>query len=208
MNSVLIPRPEHPNPQWERTAWKNLNGEWQFEIDYSKSGEARELFRADSLAGSITLPFCPESELSGVGIKDFMYCVWYRREVILPEGWVKGVKEAGEKVILHFGAVDYLTTVYVNGKQVGTHKGGYASFAFDITHYINVEDGKRLERALMREQQQDHPNYEELCRRFLADSKDFSKDNLDKANIKKYYQNNNLNQCLEEIKVDIDKMLL
>ena len=74
--------------------------------------------------------------------------------------------------------------------------------------YINVEDGKRLERALMREQQQDHPNYEELCRRFLADSKDFSKDNLDKANIKKYYQNNNLNQCLEEIKVDIDKMLL
>ena len=60
----------------------------------------------------------------------------------------------------------------------------------------------------MREQQQDHPNYEELCRRFLADSKDFSKDNLDKANIKKYYQNNNLNQCLEEIKVEIDKMLL
>lgn len=74
--------------------------------------------------------------------------------------------------------------------------------------YINVEDGKRLERALKREQQQDNPNYEELCRRFLADSKDFSKDNLDKANIKKYYENNELNQCIEEIKADINKMLL
>ena len=129
MNSVLIPRPEHPNPQWERTAWKNLNGEWQFEIDYSKSGEARELFRADSLAGSITLPFCPESELSGVGVKDFMYCVWYKKKLAISSDEL-----AGNRVIFHIGAADFDTRLWVNGKKIGlNHLGGYVSFEYDIT---------------------------------------------------------------------------
>ena len=73
--------------------------------------------------------------------------------------------------------------------------------------YINVEDGKRLERALKREQEQSNPNYDELCRRFLADNSDFSKENLDRAHIKHYYENNELKQCIEEIKVDINKIL-
>ncbi len=73
--------------------------------------------------------------------------------------------------------------------------------------YIEVEDGKRLGRALQREQQQTNPNYEELCRRFLADSSDFSKENLEKANITKRYENNNLEQCIKEIEVDIRKIL-
>ena len=82
MNTVQnqdCPRAEHPNPQWERKNWKNLNGEWMFEIDNSKSGEERGLQKADTLSRKIVLPFCPESELSGIGEKDFMYCVWYKR---------------------------------------------------------------------------------------------------------------------------------
>lgn len=76
-----------------------------------------------------------------------------------------------------------------------------------IPIYVEVEDGKRLERALKREQQQVCPNYEELCRRFLADSRDFSKVNLDSANIKKYYENNDLEQCIKQIEEDIKKMI-
>lgn len=76
-----------------------------------------------------------------------------------------------------------------------------------IPIYINVEDGERLERALKREQQQNEPNYDELCRRFLADNKDFSKENLDAANIKVYYENNDLEECTKKIKEDIINML-
>ena len=136
-----IPRPEYPRPQMVRNDWINLNGCWEFEIDQSVSGKERLLQQADHLAGMITVPFCPESKLSGVGFTDFMACVWYRKEIVLPEDWHKGMA-AGERVILHFGAVDYLTTVYVNGQEAGTHKGGYSSFELDITHYINKEDPK------------------------------------------------------------------
>ena len=73
-----------------------------------------------------------------------MSCVWYRREVILPAGWVRGMNEAGERILLHFGAVDYFATIYVNGEEVGTHKGGYASFNFDITPYVDAGTGKAV----------------------------------------------------------------
>ena len=128
-----IPRPEHPNPQMMRKDWLNLNGEWEFEFDHSSSGKARELHKADSLKGRITVPFCFESDLSGIGYKDFVNCVWYRKEVKLPENWMA----AGERLLLHFGAVDYRATIYVNGQQAGTHKGGYSSFCLDITPYLN-----------------------------------------------------------------------
>ena len=73
--------------------------------------------------------------------------------------------------------------------------------------YINVEDGKRLERALIRERGQDSPNYDELCRRFLADNNDFSKEKLEEANIQKYYENDQLEECIEEIKATINNIL-
>ncbi len=124
-----IPRPEHPNPQWKRESWVNLNGQWQFEIDNTKSGEVRELFKADSLSGEITVPFCPESELSGVNNKDFMLCVWYKRKVSFT-----AEELSGKRVILHIGAADFETKLWVNGKRVGlTHVGGYVSFEYDIT---------------------------------------------------------------------------
>ncbi len=119
---MTIPRPEYPRPQFVRPDWLNLNGEWEFEIDGGDSGLARGL-RDRPLAGRIAVPFCPESQLSGVQNTDFMLAVWYRREVVIPAGW------AGKKVLLHFGAVDYDATVWADGVEVGRHRGGFTPFA-------------------------------------------------------------------------------
>ena len=128
----VTPRAEHPNPQFERKTWRNLNGEWEFEIDNSVSGTERELYKADKLSGKITVPFCPESVLSGVGNTDFMNCVWYRREIeITPD-------ELDGRVFIHFGAVDYKATVYINGTEACTHKGGYVSFKAEITRLLHI----------------------------------------------------------------------
>jgi beta-galactosidase/beta-glucuronidase len=131
-----VPRPEYPNPQVERSDWINLNGEWEFEIDNAKSGRDRKLNEAVALSGKITVPFSPESKLSGVGNVDFMYSVWYRKEFIIDAG------KLGGRVMLHFGAVDYEAFVYINGVLVGTHKGGYVHFSFDITEL--VREGKNV----------------------------------------------------------------
>ncbi len=121
-----LPRAEYPRPQFVREGWMNLNGEWQFEIDNGVSGRSRGLLTRP-LEGKIIVPFCPESELSGVNNKDFMRAVWYKRTVTLPEA------AQGKRVHLNFGAVDYRCEVWVNGASVGTHEGGYASFSLDIT---------------------------------------------------------------------------
>ena len=109
----------------------NLNGTWAFQIDQGRSGEARKLYAADvQLEREITVPFCPESDLSGIGYKDFMYGVWYQKKVTLMDAQCAG------KVFLHFGAVDYEAAVYINGKKAGGHKGGYVSFKVDVTDFI------------------------------------------------------------------------
>lgn len=129
----MIARQEYPRPQLVRTEWTNLNGEWDFEIDYSCSGEDKEFYKRDSLSQKISVPFCPESELSGIGNKDFMLCVWYRRSIdISPQA-------DGKEVILHFGAVDYRAIVFVNGEKVCEHKGGYTPFSANITNYLRAE---------------------------------------------------------------------
>ncbi|MCS7060957.1 MAG: glycoside hydrolase family 2 TIM barrel-domain containing protein [Anaerolineae bacterium] len=127
-----IPRPEHPRPQWARTDWQNLNGEWEFEIDHGLSGLERGMHQNRLFAGTITIPFCPESELSGIGNKDFMAGVWYRRAFTLPVDW------KDKRILLHFGAVDYAATVWLNGQLVGRHRGGYASFTLEITPYVTT----------------------------------------------------------------------
>ena len=116
----MIYRTEHPKPQFRRDGWRNLNGIWAFEIDRADSGEERGYFAPDApLAQKINVPFCPESRLSGIADRDFTAAVWYRRSFTLTE------TEAAGRVVLHFGAVDYLATVAVNGIICGTHKGGY-----------------------------------------------------------------------------------
>jgi len=130
-----IPRCEHPKPQFERQDWMNLNGEWLFCFDNGRSGEERKFYEnAEVFDKKITVPFCVESELSGIGFKDFMYGVWYRREIEIPSCY------EGKRVVLHFGAADNKTTVWVNGKKAGYYEGGYVSFSFDITSF--VEAGK------------------------------------------------------------------
>ena len=130
MNS--IPRSEHPKPQFQRDSWMNLNGLWAFEIDNGRSGKARGLSAADAqLSSQILVPFCPQSELSGVNHKDFLYGVWYRRTVDLTKEQLSG------RAVLHFGAVDYRCEAFVNGVSVGTHTGGYVSFCFDVTEAVH-----------------------------------------------------------------------
>ena len=121
------PRPEYPQPQFERENWVNLNGEWQFAFDFGKSGLDRHFEERDALDQTITVPFCPESELSGIGYKDFIPAVWYLREISLTKEQLSG------RVLIHFGAVDYESHVFVNGKKAGVHRGGYTSFCYDIT---------------------------------------------------------------------------
>ena len=126
----MIPRKEYPKPQFERENWMNLNGEWLFCIDNGRSGEAREIYNDSSAFDrKITVPFCLESGLSGIGIKDFTYGVWYKKEVKIP------AKYAGKRTVLHIGAADYKTKVFINGNEAGVHEGGYVSFCFDITAF-------------------------------------------------------------------------
>ena len=117
-----VPRSEYPRPQFVRPDWLCLNGEWEFEIDGGDSGLARNLL-SRHLSDKIIVPFCPESELSGIGYTDFMLAVWYRKEVTVPDEW------KGRHVLLHFGAVDYDSTIWVNGKEVFRHRGGFTPFS-------------------------------------------------------------------------------
>ncbi len=124
--SPLNALPEYPRPQLVREKWQNLNGEWQFAN--AAAGEAPPFGR--NLAESILVPFPVESALSGIMRKQER--MWYRRLFTIPQAW------NGQRVILNFGAVDNEATVYVNGKLVGTHKGGYDSFSFDISSQLQT----------------------------------------------------------------------
>src|SRR5512133_3121205 len=102
---MSIPRGEYPRPQFVRDQWLCLNGEWGFEIDQGDSGIDRGLLNRE-LTEKITVPFCPESKLSGIGNTDYLNAVWYRREVQIPGAW------RGQRILLHLQAADYDTTVW------------------------------------------------------------------------------------------------
>lgn len=147
MKLSAIPRPEYPRPQFVRDQWINLNGTWSYEFDFSESGWDDECFSpagalAEGWGGAsrdlhdcklfekeITVPFCPESVLSGVGFTDFIPAMYYARKITVPEIW------CGKRVILHFGGIDNVTAVYIDGKFTSRHKGGQCSFAVDITDF-------------------------------------------------------------------------
>jgi len=137
-----VPRPEYPRPQWVRPQWLNLNGEWEFAEDPGQSGEERGWVTGHGFDQRILVPFCPESELSGIGKTDFMPGVWYRRLVTVPQAW------QGRRVLLHFGAVDYGATVWVNGEEVGRHQGGYTPFTFDVTAWLHEGENEVVVRAV------------------------------------------------------------
>jgi hypothetical protein len=120
---------EYPRPQLVRKDWLNLNGLWDHAIT------AKDAPKPEKWDGQILVPFCAESALSGVGkhpTKDQL--LWYRRQIEVPADW------KDQRVLLHFGAVDWEATVFVNGKELGTHKGGSDPFTFDVTDHL--KDGK------------------------------------------------------------------
>ncbi|MBV2353983.1 beta-galactosidase [Streptomyces sp. J2-1] len=136
-----VPRPEYPRPSFVRADWLNLNGTWRFARDPGDSGLERGLVGAE-LPELITVPFCPESELSGIGDTDFHHAVWYRRTVRVPGAW------AGRRPVLHFGAVDHDTTVWVNGTEVVRHSGGFTPFSADLGEVVRPgEDAVIVVRA-------------------------------------------------------------
>ncbi len=127
-----LPRAEYPRPQFFRQDWINLNGIWTFAFDFGKSGMERGFQASTGFDGQILVPFCPESELSGVGYKDFIECMWYQREIAIPANW------QGKRILLHFGGVDYECEAFIDGQSVGRHWGGSASFTFDITAFVRA----------------------------------------------------------------------
>lgn len=125
-------REEYPNPQWERKNWQCLNGVWKFDFDNGKSAVARKLYEnTELLTKEIIVPFCHESRLSGIGYTDFIPAVVYSREINIKKEQLEG------RIILHFGAVDYLSVVYVNSEEVCRHSGGYTPFEIDITDVVH-----------------------------------------------------------------------
>ena len=124
---MAVPRAEYPRPQFEREQWQNLNGTWTYEFDKGRSGMDRRLFESKGFDNEITVPFCPESKLSGVGHTDFIPAMWYHRTIQVPQEWL------GKRIMLNFGGVDFFAGIYVDGKLVGRHWGGSSPFSCDIT---------------------------------------------------------------------------
>lgn len=128
--SIALPRPEHPRPDFCRPDWLNLNGAWDFCFDPDGSGEAagRFLPGATGYDQSILVPFPWQSPAAGLRQRA-LNCetAWYRRTFQVPPAL------AGRRIFLHFGAVDYRATIWINGQPAGGHEGGYVPFAFDIT---------------------------------------------------------------------------
>ena len=120
------PWDRYPRPQMRRDHWMNLNGSWEFSVDYENWGHIR-------------VPFCPESILSGIGKHPEEGSILsYRRVFRLPEGFNRG------RVLLHIGAADQRADVFVNGKPVGFHEGGYEAFTLDITEHLAEENEIRI----------------------------------------------------------------
>ncbi|TFH40571.1 MAG: glycoside hydrolase family 2, partial [Lysobacterales bacterium] len=133
-----IPRPEYPRPDFVREDWLSLNGEWEFEFDDGDKGLAERWFDRPALPRRINVPFTFESRLSGIGDTSVHEVVWYRRTFQVPDKW------KGQRVLLHFQAIDWETAVYVNGKPLGEHRGGYDAFSFDVTDALKPAGDQEL----------------------------------------------------------------
>ncbi|AFK02285.1 glycoside hydrolase family 2 sugar binding protein [Emticicia oligotrophica DSM 17448] len=140
-----IPLPEHPRPDFERLEWQNLNGNWAFEFDKKDEGEKAQWFKGTKpFTKTISVPFPWGSPLSGV--KDEADIAWYSKKITVKPEW------KGKRVFVTIGASDWKTTVWLDGKELGSHEGGYTPFSFELTNIkygspqnlvIRVDDKRR-----------------------------------------------------------------
>jgi len=126
-SKMIVPRSEYPRPLLRRRDWVNLNGEWEF-----GAGDEPRFDRR------ILVPFCPQAQLSGIGDRAPGDVVWYRRRFAAPDA---------DRLLLHFGAVDYRAAVWVNGVEVARHQGGHTPFSADVTHASRGRDNILVVRA-------------------------------------------------------------
>ena len=137
------PRPEYPRPQFRRDRWTNLNGEWRFAFDDADAGlaEGWQNIGGYSFDRRIIVPFCYQAELSGIGETAFHDVVWYART------FEHAASNPDERLLLHFGAVDYRATVWVNGVHVASHEGGHTPFSADVTQALGRTENVVVVRA-------------------------------------------------------------
>src|ERR1044071_997711 len=132
--------PEYPRPQMVRSEWQNLNGLWSYAVTEDGGQKSEGGLRPPAKwDGEILVPFPIESALSGVMKRVYeTNRLWYRRTFEVPKKW------KGKNVLLHFGAVDWEATVWVNGKELGSHRGGYDGFSFDITDALKPKGEQEI----------------------------------------------------------------
>ena len=134
---VKNPLPEYPRPQMVRKEWVNLNGLWEFKS--GKEGDDSAVPVGQTLPGKILVPFPVESALSGV--MEHYERLWYRRNFSIPEQW------DGKRILMHFGAIDWESEIFINGKSLGIYRGGYDEISLDITPYLI---GKKEQEVIVR----------------------------------------------------------
>jgi hypothetical protein len=137
MAAQTIPLPEHPRPDFERTSWRNLNGVWQFEFDSLDQGKTKKWPEGNTaFTHKINVPFPWGSALSGV--KDKADIAWYKKEITVSPEW------KNKRTFFTIGASDWETTVWLDGKLLGTHQGGYTPFSFELTEHLQYGKPQKL----------------------------------------------------------------
>ncbi len=126
----------HPRPQWRRATWMSLDGTWEFAFDDDDIGRTEGWHDGRALPLSIDVPFPYQAARSGLGTRDIHEIVWYSRGFTVPPGW------ADEDLLLHFGAVDYATEVWINGRLAGRNRGGHVPFSFNIAPFLREGENR------------------------------------------------------------------
>ena len=135
----------YPRPQLVRPNWHDLAGEWAFDHDDQDTGMSERWFaNAAHLGRVITVPFPPESELSGIADPGFHPVVWYSRIISPEDVAASGRSRERDRVVLHFGAVDYRASVWIDGQFIGSHEGGQTPFFFDVTEALSRQEASVL----------------------------------------------------------------
>jgi beta-galactosidase/beta-glucuronidase len=140
-----LPDPNHPRPLMTREAWRDLSGEWEFAFDDVDAGLEERWFERDSLPLKIQVPFAYQASLSGIGDKTIHEVVWYGLDFEPTDA------ERADDLLLHFGAVDYACTVWINGREIGGNRGGHVPFSFDIKPYLRLGSNRLVLRVVDRQ---------------------------------------------------------